>query len=499
MTMNRIATWLAILIASLSAGGAGAQTYPTKPVKIIVGFAPGGGSDFIARVIAQKLTERLGSQVIVENRPGAGSVLGSEVAVKSPPDGYTLLLTPASYTVNANVYKLSFDPLNDITPIVQLSRALRRRGASFGPGENAAGAGGARQEGPGQARLRFFGQRKPRARGDRVLFVYGRNKDHACSLQGTRPGSERSHRGNHPAHLRPRRDGAPVRQVRTPESPRGHHPQAHRGRARRPHGGRVRIPELRGHQLARPRGSQGTPEERGRAPQQGGQRGAEVRGRGKGSGKRRPRARGRLGRRIRRHPQGRSRALGSGREASGSQGGLAEPTGRARSASRGHADPRALRSAARPRHGAEGRAPALASAPHRGRIFRLRRSGSRLRGELRRAGRVPREPPRRHAFPGSPAPVGARLLMGACQDPARAARLLRLSAARAGRRSSRAPSSQATSAFNTCKKKRRSSSAGATRARSGWAARLSTRSRGRSRRSTGRCSSPTPKRTASLM
>src|SRR5437899_4518897 len=122
MTMKRVASWLAILIASLAAGAAGAQQYPSKPVKIIVGFAPGGGSDFIARVIAQKLTERLGTQVIGENRPGAGSVLGSEVAVKSPPDGYTLLLTPASYTVNANVYKLSFDPLNDITPIVQLSR-----------------------------------------------------------------------------------------------------------------------------------------------------------------------------------------------------------------------------------------------------------------------------------------------------------------------------------------------------------------------------------------
>src|SRR2546427_5138173 len=85
MTMKRIASWLAILIASLAAGAAGAQQYPSKPVKIIVGFAPGGGSDFIARVIAQKLTERLGTQVIVENRPGAGSVLGSEVAVKSPP------------------------------------------------------------------------------------------------------------------------------------------------------------------------------------------------------------------------------------------------------------------------------------------------------------------------------------------------------------------------------------------------------------------------------
>ena len=120
--MRRIASWLAVLAASLAAGAVAAQQYPAKPIRIIVGFAPGGGSDFIARVIAQKLTERLGAQVIVENRPGAGSVLGSELAVKSPPDGYTLLLTPASYTVNPSVYKLSFDPLNDITPIVQLSR-----------------------------------------------------------------------------------------------------------------------------------------------------------------------------------------------------------------------------------------------------------------------------------------------------------------------------------------------------------------------------------------
>jgi len=120
--MKRIASWFAILVALLAAGAAVAQQYPAKPVRIVVGFAPGGGSDFIARVIAQKLTERFGTQVIVENRPGAGSTLGSELVVKSPADGYTLLLTPASYTVNPSVYKLSFDPVNDITPIVQLSR-----------------------------------------------------------------------------------------------------------------------------------------------------------------------------------------------------------------------------------------------------------------------------------------------------------------------------------------------------------------------------------------
>jgi tripartite-type tricarboxylate transporter receptor subunit TctC len=119
--MKRMAS-LTVLIASLAAFAAQAQTYPTKPVKIVVGFAPGGGSDFAARVVAQQLTERLKSQVIVENKPGAGSLLGAEYVIKSAPDGYTLLLTPASYTVNPSVYKLSFDPLNDIAPIAQISK-----------------------------------------------------------------------------------------------------------------------------------------------------------------------------------------------------------------------------------------------------------------------------------------------------------------------------------------------------------------------------------------
>ncbi len=115
-------TWLLALALSLGALGAQGQTYPSKPVKIVVGFAPGGGSDFAARVIATQLTERLKNQVIVENKPGAGSLLGAEYVIKSAPDGYTLLLTPASYTVNPSVYKLSFDPLNDITPIAQISK-----------------------------------------------------------------------------------------------------------------------------------------------------------------------------------------------------------------------------------------------------------------------------------------------------------------------------------------------------------------------------------------
>src|SRR5436305_693080 len=96
--------------------------YPDKPIRIVVGFAPGGGSDFIARLVAQKLHDKLGQPVIVENRPGAGGNLGAEIALKSPPDGYTLFLAAASYTVNPALYKLSFDSIADMTPIAQLAR-----------------------------------------------------------------------------------------------------------------------------------------------------------------------------------------------------------------------------------------------------------------------------------------------------------------------------------------------------------------------------------------
>jgi tripartite-type tricarboxylate transporter receptor subunit TctC len=117
-----------VLISSLAAVllaqpvAATAQQYPAKPLRIVVPFAPGGGSDFIARFIAQRLTVGLGQQVIVENRPGAGGMLGIEQGVKSPPDGYTLTLIASSYTVNPSIYKFSFDPVADITPIIQLSQ-----------------------------------------------------------------------------------------------------------------------------------------------------------------------------------------------------------------------------------------------------------------------------------------------------------------------------------------------------------------------------------------
>ena len=109
-------------LSLLSSTAVAQANYPNKPIKLIVGFAPGGGSDLIARLVAIKLAPVLGQPVIVENKPGAGSNLAAELALKSPPDGYTLYLSAASYTVNPSFYKLPFDSGVDMTPIAMLAR-----------------------------------------------------------------------------------------------------------------------------------------------------------------------------------------------------------------------------------------------------------------------------------------------------------------------------------------------------------------------------------------
>ncbi len=102
---------------------AGAQAYPTRPVRIIVGQAAGSGSDTVARLIGQFLSERLGQPFVVENRPGAGGNIATEAVVRSPPDGYTLLLVNSSNTINATLYdKLNFDFIRDIAPISEIAR-----------------------------------------------------------------------------------------------------------------------------------------------------------------------------------------------------------------------------------------------------------------------------------------------------------------------------------------------------------------------------------------
>ena len=113
----------AALLAFVTAEEAAAQKYPEKTVRIVTPFAPGGGTDIFARLLAQRLSETTGQQFIVENRPGAGSTLGTEHVARAPADGYTLLMTSASFSYSPGLYpKLRYDPINDFVRVSQVVR-----------------------------------------------------------------------------------------------------------------------------------------------------------------------------------------------------------------------------------------------------------------------------------------------------------------------------------------------------------------------------------------
>lgn len=110
-----------LALAAPALGQEDPTRYPTKPIRLVVGFAAGGGNDIIARVYGQKLSESLGQPVIIENKPGGGAIVATEYVAKSPPDGYTLLMGASSLSINPAVYaKLPYDVTNDFVPVSQL-------------------------------------------------------------------------------------------------------------------------------------------------------------------------------------------------------------------------------------------------------------------------------------------------------------------------------------------------------------------------------------------
>ncbi len=120
--MRTLAAVFLVTVAAFFSPGTGAQTYPSRAIRIVVPFPAGGTSDILSRAIGQKLTEEWKQPVIIENRPGAGANIGAEVVVKSAPDGYTLLCASTIHTINPSLYsKLGYDPVRDFTPITLIA------------------------------------------------------------------------------------------------------------------------------------------------------------------------------------------------------------------------------------------------------------------------------------------------------------------------------------------------------------------------------------------
>jgi tripartite-type tricarboxylate transporter receptor subunit TctC len=115
---------LGMACAGLWTPDAGAQAFPARPIRLIIPFSAGGAADVPGRILTQRLTEVVGQQIVIENRPGAGSTIGAEAAAKAPPDGYTLFMISNTHFVSATLHKkLNYDALNDYTPVTQITSA----------------------------------------------------------------------------------------------------------------------------------------------------------------------------------------------------------------------------------------------------------------------------------------------------------------------------------------------------------------------------------------
>lgn len=117
--MTRFTCILSLLIATIASGGlAHGQAYPVKAVRMLVPFPPGGGTDYTARLIGQKLSELWGQPIVIENRPGASTTIASEIVAKAAPDGYTLIMASVNHTINPSLYaKIPYDTINDFAPV----------------------------------------------------------------------------------------------------------------------------------------------------------------------------------------------------------------------------------------------------------------------------------------------------------------------------------------------------------------------------------------------
>ena len=232
---------LALLVALALAGPAFAQTYPAKPVKMIVPFAPAGPTDVIARLIAQKLSETWGQQVYVENIPGAGGNTGTATAARAPADGYTILVVSTGFIINPSLYSKVPYAISDFAPISLVAASPERGvGASVVAGEVDQGVDRA---GEGQSReiqLRPAGHRLDPASRRRIVQAALRARPDDGAVHQRRPRHELDHRRPHADRVHGAAAGHDQHPGRQAARPRGARRQAHRRLARRADHGRSR-------------------------------------------------------------------------------------------------------------------------------------------------------------------------------------------------------------------------------------------------------------------
>ena len=194
--LNRSSVLLLVAFA-LCAVGASAQTYPNRPIKLIVADSAGGAPDQLGRLVAQKLSSSLGQQVVIDNRAGAGGALGAELVAKSAPDGYTLLLTTtAIYAILPNLRKnLPYDPVKDFVPISRIATASNVLVVNNElPREQHRRTRQAREGEARLAQLRVGRRGHAGAPGRRDAEPAGRHHGRARSVQGRGPGANGRHR-----------------------------------------------------------------------------------------------------------------------------------------------------------------------------------------------------------------------------------------------------------------------------------------------------------------
>ena len=263
MKLSRACVVLMCVALPALCASVAAQTFPTKPVRWVIPFPPGGGTDTISRTLAQKLTEIWGHQVIADNRPGSGGTIGMAIAAKLPPDGYNLVLGQlANVAIAPALYpKLQYRSRERLHADQSRAEvAAHPRRASFGSREEREGADRARAREARFDHVRFARQRHHRPSRHRAHQERRQSEDDAHPVQrrgsGVHRSSRRRDRGVHEQHSAGDSDDEGRARSRARRERRGAHPHA----ARRADDRRERTSRLRGHELVRRHGAGGRTE-----------------------------------------------------------------------------------------------------------------------------------------------------------------------------------------------------------------------------------------------